>query len=74
MCSKLSLAIWSFSRHLIGREHFFEIQNKHDMDNDSDMILPYDGEFQKAKSIGNVADGEGQGFMHRLVIKWRQII
>ena len=37
------------------------------MDNDSDMVLPFDGEFQKAKSIGNVADGEGQGFTHRLV-------
>ena len=60
-------------RHLIGREHFFEIK-KHDMDNDSDMILPYDGEFQKAKSIGNVADGEGRGSTHRLVSQRYQII
>ena len=43
------------------------------MDNDSDMILPYDGEFQKAKSIGNVADGEGQGSLHRLVSQRRLI-
>ena len=43
------------------------------MDNDSDMVLPYDGEFQKAKSIGNVADGEGQGSTHRLVSQRYQI-
>ena len=61
------MVIGLFIRHLIGREHFFEIQNKHDMNNDSDMELPFDGEFQKAKSIGNVADGEGLGSTHRLV-------
>ena len=43
------------------------------MDNDSDMILPYDGEFQKAKSIGNVADGEGQGSTNRLINRRRRI-
>ena len=40
----------------------FEILHKHDMDNDSDMLL---GDFEKAKSIGNVADGEGHFLRNR---------
>ena len=48
------------------------------MNNDSDMELPFDGEFQKAKSIGNVADGEGRGSTHhrvtrRLRVTWSHV-